>query len=102
MSSDRTLRVPDPAERENLATFVAQAVRLDEAAIVRLRRRGNGRINAWATTGFDALAVRACEAELGVDDAIVGGDVLLAGLQSGPEPFDLGYSLDSAWRGALP
>lgn len=102
MMGERTLCVPDPAERENLATFVAQAVRLDEAAIVRLRRRGGGRVNAWATTGFDALAVRACEAELGVDDTTVGGELLLAGLQAGPEPIDLGYSLDSAWHGALP
>lgn len=35
------LRIPDPAERENLATFVARAVRLDPAAVIRLRRRGD-------------------------------------------------------------
>lgn len=99
---ERALRIPDPAEREDLAAFVTQAVRLDDAAIVRLRRRGDGRVNAWAGTGFEALAVRACQAELGVDDTTVAGDVLLAGLEAGGERIDLGFSLDSAWRGALP
>lgn len=101
MSGQRVLEVADPAERENLATFLSRAVRLDPAAVVRLRRRRERYVSAWVATGFEALAVRTVVAELGVDDVTVGADLVLAGLPSG-RPIDLGYSMDSAWRGALP
>lgn len=102
MTSDqRVLTVPDPAERENLATFLTRAQRLDPAAVVRLRRRGEGLVTAWVATGFEALATRTVGAELQVDDATVGADTVLAALDV-PGPIDLGYSMDSAWRGALP
>jgi hypothetical protein len=52
-------------------------------------------------TGFEALAMRTVVAELGVDDVTVGADLVLAGSASGG-PIDLGFSMDSAWRGALP
>ncbi|MBF6089188.1 hypothetical protein [Nocardia cyriacigeorgica] len=101
MSEQRVLYVADPAERENLATFLGRALRLDPAVVVRLRRRGERWVSAWVATGFEALAVRTVVAELGVDDVTFGADVVLAGLSSG-SPIDLGYSMDSAWRGALP
>ncbi|MGW5387283.1 hypothetical protein [Nocardia sp. NPDC003963] len=102
MTSDqRVLSVPDPAERENLATFLTRAQRLDPAAVVRLRRRGSGLVAAWVSTGFEALATRTVAAELAADDVTVGADTVLSGL-SAAGPIDLGYSLDSAWRGALP
>ncbi|NKY30814.1 hypothetical protein HGB38_32080 [Nocardia gamkensis] len=101
MAEQRVLRVPDPAERENLATFLSRAVRLDPAAVVRLRRRGEKYVAAWVATGFEALAMRTVVAELGVDDVTVGADLVLAGSASGG-PIDLGFSMDSAWRGALP
>jgi hypothetical protein len=103
-SDRRVLHVPDPAERENLATFVAHAVRLDPAVVIRLRRRGEQYVSAWAATGFEALAVRTVVAGLGVDDVTVGGDVVLAGLTGleANEPIELGFSMDSAWRSALP
>ncbi|MEV0293963.1 hypothetical protein [Nocardia sp. NPDC050710] len=101
IAEQRVLHVSDPAERENLATFLTRAIRLDDAAVVRLRRRGERHIFAWVITGFEALAARTVIAELGVDDVTVGADLVLAGLSSG-SPIDLGYSMDSAWRGALP
>ncbi|MFI5778740.1 hypothetical protein [Nocardia sp. NPDC051570] len=103
-SDQRVLRVRDPAERENLATFLARAIRLDPAAVIRLRRRGVNYVSAWAATGFEALAVRTVVAELAVDDVTVGGETILAGLtgSGAAGPIDLGYSMDSAWRGALP
>lgn len=101
ISDQRVLSVPDPAERENLATFLTRAQRLDPAAVVRLRRRGEGLVTAWVATGFEALATRTVGAELMVDDATVGAETVLAALNV-PGPIDLGYSLDSAWRGALP
>lgn len=104
MPGQGTLLVPDPAERENLSTFVGRAVRLDPAAVIRLRRRGDRYISAWAATSFEVLAVRTVVGELGVDDVTAGGDVLLSGLRA-PAPdgrIDLGFSMDSAWRTALP
>ncbi|WP_406271666.1 hypothetical protein OH799_31195 [Nocardia sp. NBC_00881] len=101
MAEQRVLHVSDPAERENLATFLTRAVRLDQAAVVRLRRRGERYLSAWVATGFEALAVRTVVAELGVDDVTVAADLVLAGLTTS-SPIDLGYSMDSAWRGALP
>ena len=101
ISDQRVLSVPDPAERENLATFLTRAQRLDPAAVVRLRRRGEGMVTVWVATGFEALATRTVGAELMVDDATVGAETVLAALNT-PGPIDLGYSLDSAWRGALP
>ncbi|MFC9968086.1 hypothetical protein ACFVH4_27975 [Nocardia ignorata] len=100
-SEQRVLHTPDPAERENLATFLSRALRLDQAAVVRLRRRGSSLVSAWVATGFETLAVRTITAELGVDDVTVGADMVLAGLGTG-HPIDFGYSMDSAWRGALP
>jgi hypothetical protein len=101
MSEQRVLEVSDPAERENLATFLGRALRLDPATVVRLRRRGTTLVSAWVATGFETLAVRTVIADLGVDDVTVGADLVLAGLATG-SPIDLGYSMDSAWRGALP
>ncbi|MEU7634251.1 hypothetical protein AB0C34_30485 [Nocardia sp. NPDC049220] len=101
MAEQRVLRVSDPTERENLATFLSRAVRLDPAVVVRLRRRGERYISAWVATGFEALATRTVVAELGVDDVTAGADLVLAGLSTG-SPIDLGYSMDSSWRGALP
>ncbi|GAB4583992.1 hypothetical protein Ntsu_18240 [Nocardia sp. IFM 10818] len=104
MTSELTLHIPDPAERENLATFVSHAMRLDPAAVIRLRRRGDRYVSAWAATGFEALAVRTVVGSLGTDDVTVGGDIVLSRLH-GPEPgapLELGYRMDSAWRSALP
>ncbi|SUA78106.1 Uncharacterised protein [Nocardia otitidiscaviarum] len=104
MAGQATLHIPDPAERENLATFVNHAVRLDPAVVIRLRRRGVNYVSAWAATGFETLAVRTVVGSLSVEDITVGGDTVLSGLH-GPDsgkPIDLGYSMDSAWRSALP
>lgn len=100
---ERTLVVADPGERENLLSFLTNAVRLDEAAVVRLRRRVDGRVAAWVATGFDVLASRAFEAELTPEDATVAADGLLATLsRPGGTAIELGFGMDSAWRGALP
>ncbi|WP_040794975.1 hypothetical protein [Nocardia higoensis] len=101
MSGQSVLHVADPAERANLSTFLGHALRLDEAAPVRLRRRGDRHISAWVTTGFETLATRTVAGDLGVADITVGADRVQAGLRSGG-PIDLGYSMDSAWRTALP
>jgi hypothetical protein len=100
---ERTLVITDPGERENLLSFLTNAVRLDEAAVVRLRRRPDGRVAAWVATGFDVLAQRAVEAVITPEDATVAADELLATLAgAGGGEVALGFAMDSAWRGALP
>ncbi|NKY49178.1 hypothetical protein [Nocardia vermiculata] len=98
------LRITDPAERENLATFLTRATRLDPAAVIRLHRRGESYVTAWAATGFEVLAARTVVGELGVGDVTVAGDTALAGLAApgADGTIDVGYSMDSAWRTALP
>ena len=100
---ERTLTVPDAVERENLTAFLTKVVRLDEAAVVRLRARSDGRLSVWAPTGFDSLAVRVISGTVVPDDTSAGADQLLAALATVSEGVvDPGFSMDSAWRGALP
>lgn len=100
---ERILTVPDSTERKNLVAFLEKAVRLDEAAVVRMRTRVEGRVSVWAATGFDALAVRVITGTIVPDDTSAAADQLVAALQSATDGVvDPGFSMDSAWRGALP
>lgn len=100
---ERVLTVPDAVERENLTAFLSKAIRLDEAAVVRLRTRSDGRLSVWAATGFEALAVRVISGTIVPDDTSAGADQLLSALQMAVDgTVDPGFSMDSAWRGALP
>lgn len=94
----------DPAYRGDLLTFVERALRLDEAAVVRLRTRADGLVSAWVVTGFDVLAVRAVAGRLSTPDVTVGADSLRRGLRAANPSgeVDAGFPMDSAWRGALP
>lgn len=91
-------------QRKDLAAFVDRARRLDDAAVVRLRQRGDGVVVAWVATGFDVLASRVVAGRARPTDLCAGADALAAGLVvMTPDGFvDPGFSMDSAWRGALP
>lgn len=100
---ERVLKIPDAVERENLMAFVGKALRLDEAAVIRMRSRPNGTLSAWAATGFDALATRVVVGEIVPDDTSAGADTLMLALQSASDGVvDPGFAMDSAWKGALP
>ncbi len=92
------------AHRRDLATFVDHALRLDDAAVIRLRARSAGLLSAWVATGFDVLASRVVVGKLRPDDLSVGADALARGLSAMDADgyVDPGFSMDSAWRGALP
>ncbi|WP_433028070.1 hypothetical protein [Actinomycetospora sp. CA-053990] len=49
-----SLAVPEAADRAALADVVGRVVRLDPAAVVRLRDTG-GKVALWAGTPFDVL-----------------------------------------------
>lgn len=103
-SPERGIWLEDATHREDLATFVDRAVRLDDAAVIRLRERGDGLMVAWVATGFDVLASRVVAGRVRPADLSAGADALAQGLgamdRSGR--VDPGFPMDSAWRGALP
>lgn len=98
------LVIPEAVQRNDLAAFVERALRLDDAAVIRLRRRADGLVAAWVNTGFDVLAVRVVAGHLGVADLSCGADQLVRGLRGADASghVDPGYPMDSAWRGVLP
>lgn len=104
MTADRRVTVPDAVQRNDLAAFVERALRLDDAAVIRLRRRDDGLLAAWVNTGFDVLAVRVVKGQLGTPDLSCGADQLARGLREADVAghIDPGYSMDSGWRGVLP
>ncbi|MGW4480773.1 hypothetical protein [Rhodococcus triatomae] len=102
--SDRAVALTGSGERANLAAFLGRVVRLDEAAVVRLRRRDDDHLVVWATTGFDALAARVVTGRVRPADLTAAADGLLHALGTGADGADIdpGFAMDSAWRGALP
>ena len=79
-------------------------MRLDDAAVIRLRERGDGQLTAWVSTGFDVLASRVVAGRVKPADLSAGADALAAGLTAmDPSGYvETGFAMDSAWRGALP
>ncbi|MEE2031863.1 hypothetical protein [Rhodococcus chondri] len=105
VAGERVLRLADPGDRRDLTAFLTRALRLDEAAVVRLSRRGDGMLGAWVHTGFEALAMRVVQGAVTPADICVAADGLRAALVAldGPHTeVDPGWAMDSAWRGALP
>jgi hypothetical protein len=92
------------AHRRDLSAFVERAVRLDDAAVIRLRARSGGLLTAWVATGFDVLASRVVAGTIRPDDLSVGADELARGLAAVDSSgyVNPGFPMDSAWRGALP
>ncbi|WP_193047116.1 hypothetical protein [Mycolicibacterium baixiangningiae] len=101
---ERGLWLADSGHRDDLATFAERAVRLDDAAVVRLRERAGGDVVAYVATGFDVLACRVVRGRLRPKDLCAGADALAAGLadMDGSGFVDTGFPMDSAWRGAVP
>nr|WP_206040059.1 hypothetical protein [Rhodococcus sp. HNM0563] len=93
------------SDRTDLAAFLTRALRLDEAAVVRLRRRGDDVLSAWIMTGFDVLAARIVRGTVHPADLCVAADSLRTALTASlgtAKAIDPGWAMDSAWRGALP
>jgi hypothetical protein len=102
--TERGIWLHGTAHRKDLSAFTERALRLDPAAVVRLRERPSGMIVAWAATGFDVLASRVIGGRVGPADLCVGADALLSGLTRMDDQgyVNPGFGMDSAWRGALP
>lgn len=96
------LRIADPDQRRDLAVFAERVLRLDEAAVIRLRTRADGLVAAWAATGLDVLACRVVAGTVTPPDFTCAADQLHRGLAGNTADVDTGYPMDSAWRAALP
>ena len=102
--AERGIWLTDATHREDLTTFTERALRLDDAAVIRLRERPGGLVVAWVATGFDVLASRVVGGRIRPADLCAGADALTAGLTDmGRGGYvEPGFPMDSAWRGALP
>jgi len=103
-SPERGIWLDDATHREDLQTFTERALRLDDAAVIRLRERAGGLVVAWVATGFDVLASRVVRGRLKPNDLSAGADALANGLTAMERDgyVDPGFPMDSAWRGVLP
>jgi hypothetical protein len=101
---ERGIWLDNATQREDLATFVERALRLDDAAVIRLRERPGGFVVAWVSTGFDVLASRVVVGRVKPADLSAGADALAAGLTAMDSNgyVETGFGMDSAWRGGLP
>jgi hypothetical protein len=101
---ERGVWLADATHREDLATFAERALRLDDAAVIRLRERAGGLVVAWVATGFDVLASRVVSGRIRPADLSAGADALNGGLAAMDRSgyVDPGFPMDSAWRGVLP
>jgi hypothetical protein len=89
------LRLGSPADA---GAFLARVVRVDPAALVRVRPYGDGTVALWAWLNVRALGVRVVPGT-GPEDAVVAASALLDVL--GPEVV-LPPRRDTEWRGPLP
>jgi len=90
------------AGRADAGAFVARLLRLDPAAVVRLRPGADGLVELWAMLPFRVLVTRAVVGEPdggGRDSTVPGGD-LLQWLSKPDMPFPA--PRDQMWRWPLP
>jgi hypothetical protein len=86
----------EPESIKDVGVFLARLVRLNPAALVRLKPSGD-RVALWARLPFDVLVTRLVAGSVGSDATFRAGD-LLASLPNGPLPD----RRDADWRGPLP
>lgn len=83
-----------------LTTLVGRAVGLDPQASARIQEAGDGALDVFVTTPFDAIASRRITGTTSHNTATVSARDLLAALQSGS--VEVGPARDAVWPGALP
>ena len=86
-----------PVAEPRVRSFLARAVRLDPAALVRMRPAGDGNVQLWTVLPFKVLAGTTVPAQLSTDVTVAAAD-LAAGLSDGTMPA----TRDGQWRGAVP
>jgi hypothetical protein len=94
-------------DRTDLSVFAGRALRADDVAVLRIKRRPDDLLGVWVNTGFEVLATRVVAGSVAGDDVVCGATELRSALarESGNPAVatvDTGFPLDSAWHGALP
>ncbi|MGC9669260.1 hypothetical protein ACNTMW_22210 [Planosporangium sp. 12N6] len=89
----------EPASVADTGAYLARLVRLDPAALVRLRPAGDGTVALWARLPFEVLVTRQVRAGL-ADDVTVRAADLLRTLDAGADR--LPPRCDAQWRWPLP
>jgi hypothetical protein len=97
--------VTDAAGRADAGAFLVRLVRLDRAAVVRLRPAGDA-TELWAMLPFEVLATRQLRWRVPSDVTVSAADLLEAleagATQSDPSHLDGLRRRDTEWRWALP
>lgn len=103
-AAERGIWLDGAAHRDDLQTFAERTLRIDDAAVIRLRQRTGGHLVAWVATGFDVLASRVVGGRVRPADLCVAADSLAGALpaMTASGLVEPGFAMDSAWRGALP
>lgn len=99
--SARGLLFGSADDRADAGAFLTRVVRLDSAALVRLRRAGPS-VELWSWLPLDVLVTRRVAGRLDPADQTVVAAELLERLDSEPATVTLPDSRDAGWRGALP
>jgi hypothetical protein len=90
--------VIEPADAPDAGAFLARLLRLDPAAVVRLRPAGEGAVRAWARLPFGVLVTRRLRADVGADVTVRASELLGAVEAGGHLPTPV----DHEWRWPLP
>ena len=101
---ERWVQAATDSDRADALAFIARAARMNEAAVIRLHGRPDGRLGLWTHTGFDVLATRSIVGASAPDDIVCDAEqlrVALTGAAAGAQ-VDPGFTFGSAWKGALP
>ncbi|GII24564.1 hypothetical protein [Planosporangium mesophilum] len=89
----------DPASVPDAGAYLARLVRLDAAALVRLRPAGAGALALWARLPFEVLVTRQVAADLAGDVTVRAADLLRA---FDADSAELPVRYDSQWLWPLP
>jgi hypothetical protein len=90
-----------PASVPDAGAFLVRLVRLDPAALVRLRPGGGGGVAMWARLPWEVLVTRTVRGDVDADATVRARD-LLGVLTGAARPQALPARHDAAWRWALP
>lgn len=83
-----------------LTALLSRALALDAQASARIQKVGEGQLDVFVTTPFDAIASRRTSGTTTHPGATVSARAMLDALQSGEA--EVGPARDAAWPGALP
>ncbi|MDT5035506.1 MAG: hypothetical protein QOE03_691 [Micromonosporaceae bacterium] len=89
----------DPASVADAGAYLVRLVRLDPAALVRLRPAGDGASQLWARLPFEVLVTRRIRAAV-AEDATVRAADLLAAVAAGADRLPARH--DTAWIWPVP